>query len=126
MKLQGLSRAKASAWTVLAGRIANGMAKAQRRETPPLLRARCLGDQGDTPSCDMGRKERSSMSTKSDFTPEEWETLRNAPYLAAAAVMMGGRSGISWFNQGSLGHSANLLRKRIERESINPSLERPR
>ena len=34
------------------------------------------------------------MSTKTDFTPEEWETLRNAPYLAAAAVMVAGRSGI--------------------------------
>jgi hypothetical protein len=34
------------------------------------------------------------MSTKTDFTPEEWETIRNAPYLAAAAVMIAGRSGI--------------------------------
>ena len=34
------------------------------------------------------------MSSKTDFTPEEWETLRNAPYLAAAAVMVAGRSGI--------------------------------
>jgi hypothetical protein len=34
------------------------------------------------------------MSTKTDFTPEEWETIRNAPYLAAAAVMVAGRSGI--------------------------------
>ena len=34
------------------------------------------------------------MSTKTDFTPEEWETLRNAPYLAAAAVMVAGRSGL--------------------------------
>jgi hypothetical protein len=34
------------------------------------------------------------MSTKTDFTSEEWETCRNAPYLAAAAVMMAGRSGI--------------------------------
>jgi hypothetical protein len=34
------------------------------------------------------------MSTKIDFTPEEWETIRNAPYLAAAAVMIAGRSGI--------------------------------
>jgi hypothetical protein len=25
------------------------------------------------------------MSTKTDFTPEEWESIRNAPYLAAAA-----------------------------------------
>jgi hypothetical protein len=33
-------------------------------------------------------------STKTDFTSEEWETFRNAPYLAAAAVMMAGRSGI--------------------------------
>jgi hypothetical protein len=34
------------------------------------------------------------MSTKTDFTPEEWETIRNAPYLATAAVMVAGRSGI--------------------------------
>ena len=34
------------------------------------------------------------MTTKTDFTPQEWETLRNAPALAAAAVMMAGRSGI--------------------------------
>jgi glutamine synthetase len=34
------------------------------------------------------------MSTKTDFTLEEWETIRNAPYLAAAAVMVAGRSGI--------------------------------
>ena len=34
------------------------------------------------------------MSTKTDFTPEEWETIRNAPSLAAAAVMMAGRSGL--------------------------------
>ena len=34
------------------------------------------------------------MSTKTDFTPEEWEILRNAPSLAAAAVMMAGRSGL--------------------------------
>jgi hypothetical protein len=34
------------------------------------------------------------MSTKTDFTSEEWETIRNAPYLAAAAVMVAGRSGI--------------------------------
>ena len=34
------------------------------------------------------------MSSKTDFTPEEWETLRNAPYLAAASVMVAGRSGI--------------------------------
>jgi hypothetical protein len=34
------------------------------------------------------------MSTKTDFTPEEWETIRNAPYLVAAAVMVAGRSGI--------------------------------
>src|SRR5215475_14549270 len=46
------------------------------------------------PSYHMERKERPSMSTKTDFTPEEWETLRNAPYLAAAAVMVAGRSGI--------------------------------
>src|SRR5215475_3083417 len=37
---------------------------------------------------------RPSMSTKTDFTSEEWETLRNAPYLASAAVMIAGRSGI--------------------------------
>ena len=34
------------------------------------------------------------MLTKTDFTPEEWETVRRAPSLAAAAVMMAGRSGI--------------------------------
>ena len=34
------------------------------------------------------------MSTKTDFTQEEWDTLRNAPYLAATAVMVAGRSGI--------------------------------
>jgi hypothetical protein len=34
------------------------------------------------------------MSTKTDFTSEEWETIRNAPYLTAAAVMIAGRSGI--------------------------------
>ena len=34
------------------------------------------------------------MSTKTNFTPEEWETIRNAPYLAAAAIMVAGRSGI--------------------------------
>ena len=34
VKLQGLSRAKASARAVLAGRISNGIAKAQRRESP--------------------------------------------------------------------------------------------
>jgi len=34
------------------------------------------------------------MSTKTDFTSEEWETLRNAPYLASAAVMVAGRSGL--------------------------------
>src|SRR5512132_3837160 len=94
MKPHGLSGAKASARAVLAGRIANGIAQAQRPYTPPLLRARRLRDRGDTPSCRMGRKERSSMSSKTDFTPEEWETLRNAPYLAAAAVMVAGRSGI--------------------------------
>jgi hypothetical protein len=34
------------------------------------------------------------MTTKTDFTVEEWETLRNAPYLAAAAVMVAGGSGV--------------------------------
>jgi hypothetical protein len=34
------------------------------------------------------------MTTKTDFTVEEWETLRNAPYLVAAAVMVAGGSGI--------------------------------
>jgi hypothetical protein len=34
------------------------------------------------------------MLTKTDFTPEEWATIRHAPYLAAAAVMMAGRSGL--------------------------------
>jgi hypothetical protein len=34
------------------------------------------------------------MATKTDFTPAEWDTLRNAPALAAAAVMMAGRSGL--------------------------------
>jgi hypothetical protein len=34
------------------------------------------------------------MSTKTDFTPQEWATIRNAPSLAAAAVMMAGRSGL--------------------------------
>ena len=34
------------------------------------------------------------MATQTNCTPEEWETLRNAPYLATAAVMIAGRSGL--------------------------------
>jgi hypothetical protein len=33
------------------------------------------------------------MATKSDFTPEEWSTVRNGPYLAAMGVTIAGASG---------------------------------
>jgi hypothetical protein len=53
------------------------------------------------------------MSTKTDFTPEEWETIRNAPYLAAAAVMIAGRSGIfGSIKEGARSHFSGQLLKR--------------
>jgi hypothetical protein len=35
------------------------------------------------------------MATKTDFTPEEWDSLRDAPHLIAAAMMLAGNSGIT-------------------------------
>src|SRR5262245_58875487 len=35
------------------------------------------------------------MATKTDFTPEEWDSLRDTPHLIAAAMMLAGNSGIT-------------------------------
>lgn len=34
------------------------------------------------------------MATRSDFTPEQWATLRNAPQLVALATAAAGNSGL--------------------------------
>jgi hypothetical protein len=58
------------------------------------------------------------MSTKTNFTLEEWETLRNAPHLAAAAVMMAGRSGIL----GSLKEALTIAQRFYESSSSAQAL----
>jgi hypothetical protein len=39
------------------------------------------------------------MTTKTDFTPAEWEALRNAPHIAAVAVAAAGASGLGTFKE---------------------------
>jgi hypothetical protein len=58
------------------------------------------------------------VSTKTHFTLEEWETLRNAPHLAAAAVMMAGRSGIL----GSLKEAFTIAQRFYESSSSDNAL----
>jgi len=58
------------------------------------------------------------MSTKTNFTLEEWATLRNAPHLAAAAVMIAGRSGIL----GSLKEAFTIAQRFSESSSSDHAL----
>jgi hypothetical protein len=39
------------------------------------------------------------MTARTDFTPEEWITLRNVPHLVAASMMIAGNSGLGTFKE---------------------------
>ena len=58
------------------------------------------------------------MSTQTNFTPAEWETLRNAPHLATAAVMIAGRSGIL----GSLQEALTIAQRFAESSASEKAL----
>jgi hypothetical protein len=68
------------------------------------------GPSGRRPAAD----EVTSMTTQADYTPDDWETLRLAPAMAAGAMRLAGRTG-------AIGR---ILEDRAEKTATRAALER--